>query len=516
MDKIIVMVRTSTDIQSIEDQHNEMEAFVLSKGWKKEQIIWIEEQGASAAKVDSSYRAMIDEVKKRVEEDSSIKCFAVWHLNRLARTEEVWVEVKSFFVSHKVQVLVKNPELKLLTSEGKIDPGMELAMGLLAILSKQDQEERKEKFARAKKSMAKKGQYMGGNTVPFGYSVNGVEFVEDEEKSALVKLIFDLYSTGKYSGQTLAAELQERGYKVTERQVVRIFRNKAYTGEPVGEIGIHYPPIISKELFDKCAEIRSKNKLDMRRNAGVILGKKLVRCYKCGASCTSNSKYYACCRASKKCGCDNNIKLRQDVADNLLWRTAYGLHIDYLMNRSENQMEEYRKNLEVLEEKIREGERKMEEFAAKKERIVESYMDGLIDRKTRDFRLLKTKKDELHQQDSISALNDRKRALVGLLEGDKRDTTENFLSSLETIESEEIFDIIHKHISKLTAIPISYGKRDPRSKKNNALKIEVTSNYGTVYKFMYFPRYYKGHNLYVFNGKEWVGDRVTPISHTSK
>ena len=112
MDKIIVMVRTSTSEQDITDQHREMEDFVLSKGWKKNQIIWVEEQGASAAKVDSTYRSMIDTIKEKIESDSNIKCFAVWHLNRLARTEEVWVEVKTFFVSHKVQVLVKNPELR--------------------------------------------------------------------------------------------------------------------------------------------------------------------------------------------------------------------------------------------------------------------------------------------------------------------------------------------------------------------------------------------------------------------
>ena len=40
MDKIIVMVRTSTAEQDVTDQHKEMEDFVLSKGWKKNQIIW--------------------------------------------------------------------------------------------------------------------------------------------------------------------------------------------------------------------------------------------------------------------------------------------------------------------------------------------------------------------------------------------------------------------------------------------------------------------------------------------
>lgn len=515
MAKILIMVRTSTEKQSIDDQHREMLDFCIAEGYEEKDMIWIEEQGASAAKVDDTYRGMIDRIKSEIENNPDIECFAVWHLNRLVRTEEVWVEIKSFFVARRIQVICKNPYLRLLAPDGSVDKGIELAVGLLVILAKQDQEERKAKFKRAKAGMLKKGQYVGGNTVKYGYKVEGKEFVEKEDEARVVRMIYDMYSTGNYSTYTLAKELGERGVKVDNRKVLRILSSTAYVGDEVTESGLHYPPIISRELYDKCVEMREKNMIDMKRGERIVLGAKLVKCFKCGAVCSSNSRHYVCCKHFRY-GCPNGLALRQDVANDLLWRVAYNLHFDYLLNKNEDKMQEYKENLMIVEEKLKEAERKMEEFTAKKGRIMDSYIEGLISQKDRDIRLLKVKDDILYHQGLITALNDRKRAIMSLLETDEKDTFGAFEKTLENIGLEDKFSVIHRHIENLVARPVSYGIRDPRSKKNNAVEIEVKSIYGTVYKYMYFPRYYKGHNLYVFNGKEWVGDRVTPISHTSK
>lgn len=511
MGKVLIMVRTSTEVQSIEDQHNEMLEFCKGEGFAEKDMVWVEEQGASAAKVDDTYRAMIDRVKGIVEKDPEIKCFAVWHLNRLARTEEVWVEVKTFFVNRQVQIIVKNPYLKLLTPDGKVDPGMELAAGLLALLAKQDQEERKEKFARAKRAMAKKGKYIGGNTVPYAYSTNGNEFVIKEDEAKIVRLVFDLYSTGNYSGQTLAEELNQRGIQINDRQVVRIFANKAYTGEPIGELGIHYPQIISTELFDRCAEIRQKNKLNLRQGTRIVLGSKLVRCYKCGAVCTCNSRHYVCCKAAHKYDCDNRYALRKEVVEYLLWRTAFLCHMDYLLDLDGKKKKEYKKELRIVEQKIREAERKMEDFSKKKERIIESFLDLVIDKKTRDLRLSKLADEVRVHQEVISSLQAKRRAIAGMLEDHEENTEEAVLAAIEKMDSEDKFQVIHRHIKSVTGEPMSYGKRDPRCKKENAVKIIVTSVYGVSYEYLYFPKYYQGFNLYVWNGIEWSPDRITKV-----
>lgn len=507
MAKILIMVRTSTEKQSIDDQHTEMFEFAKSEGYDEKDIVWIEEQGASAAKVDDTYRAMIDRVKEEVMKDPEINCFAVWHLNRLARTEEIWVEVKSFFVQRQVQIIVKNPYLKLLTPDGKIDPGMELAAGLLAILAKQDQDERKAKFKRARTSMLKKGQYIGGNTIKYGYRVENKTFVEDEVEGKIVRAIFELYSTGKHSSYTLAKELQDQGIGLPEYKVCNILKCRAYLGEEVGEYGMHYPPIISREIFDRCEKIRQENKIMMKRGDNIHLGSKLVKCPVCGSACTSNSKHYRCSRNAHHGHCDNKFAMNQEVADELLYRNAFGLHMMWLMNLREGEMEEYRKELKMVEEKIESAEKKIANFDQKKERIVESYMEGLIDKNNRDLRLEKLKDDISIHRGNLNSLEGRKRAILGILEKGSGDTLENFINSAKTMRSEDKFDLVHRHIEKLVAYREDFGKKDRRSSKPRAVHIVITTLYGVNVEYMYIP-HTKGCNLYILIDGEWVEDSL--------
>lgn len=514
MAKILIMVRTSTEAQSIETQHKEMEEFCIREGYAKEDIVWVEEEGASASRVDDAYREMIDKVKECVEKDPEINCFAVWHLNRLARTEEVWIEVKRFFVSRKIQILCKTPYLKLLTPNGDIDPGMELAMGLMAILAKQDNDERKAKFKRAKTAMLAKGQYIGGNVIPFGYKVVDKSFVEDEEQGQVVKTIYKLYSTGEYSSYTLSKELDERGIKVTDRAIIRILKNKAYIGEDISENGMHYPAIVSKELWDKCAEVRSGNKIEMKRGERLVLGAKLVRCYKCGAVCTSNSKHYVCCRAAAHGECDNRFALRQYVADELLWRVAQQIHLDYLLDLSENEAEEYKKTLEVLDEKVKAHMVGIKKEEAKKERVAESYIEGSITKEKQRKLLLKIESDIRSHFDAINSLVERMDAIEEMLNKAGKSYEEAFVEAIEELDLANKFDVVHRHIKSLVAKQVSFGHRDPRTTRPNGVEIIITSKIGKVWKFMYVPKLLDGHNLYVWNGKKWVGDYVTPPSQT--
>lgn len=507
MGKVLIMVRTSTDKQSTEDQKKELIQFCVDEGYKRENIVCIEKQGASAAKVDDEYRQMIDEVKSRIEHDRDIKCFAVWHLNRLARTEEVWIELKTFFVKHQVQIICKNPYLKLLTPDGRIDQGMELAMGLMAILAKQDQEERKAKFKRAKTSMLSKGQYIGGHTVKYGYKVVDKNFVADDEESGVVRLIFDLYSTGNYSSYSLSKELKERGFDVSCNFINKTLRCAAYKGDEVGEYGLHYPPIISKELFDRCAIIRQGNKIDMKRGKRICLGSKIVRCPNCGAACTSNSKHYVCCR-SHYGPCTNSFALRQDVADELLYRYAYGLHMMWLMNISEGKMQEYRKELEIVDDKLETTQKKIDAFGQKKQRIIDTYLEGLLDKKTRDLRLSKLEDDAKYQRDYCNSLQDKRRAIMRLLSSNDTNTVENFMRAAAAMTEEDKYTIIHKHIESLVAVQESYGKRDPRTSRPNAVHITIKAIEGSTVEYLYFPKYYEGRNLYILIDGKWVPDTL--------
>ena len=141
---------------------------------------------------------------------------------------------------------------------------------------------------------------------------------------------------------------------------------------------------------------------------------------------------------------------------------------------------------------------------------VEAYIDGLIDRKNRDLRLSKIEDDIRVQRDRLTSLQAKRRAIAGMLEDREKDSIEAWLGAIAKMDQEDMFQVIHQHCEKLVARQVSFGKRDPRTRRPNAVEIVVTSIAGGEYKFMYIPKYYQAHNLYIWSGK-WVPDRVTTI-----
>ena len=507
--KAIAILRVSTTSQTIDEQKEELIGFLKGQGY--DEIIPIEAVGASAIKMDDKYLELVQRVKDTILADSEIKAAGVWELSRLGRNEITLFEFKEFFVSHKIQFICKNPYMKLLDEDGSVNSGMELAFSLFATMSKQEMAEKKARFRRSKKSMAAKGKYIGGNTRPYGYAINEEGFfVEKPDESSNIKLAFELYSTGKYSTYSLSQELEERGIHIKDYFLCRMLRNRAYLGEPIGEYGVHYPPIISEEVFEKVRAIREKNLIDMKKKK-VVLGAKLVKCYKCGATCTSNSRHYVCSRHSHHGNCDNGFALRQCVVDDILWRVGFILQIDYLTNLNSDKAQEYRKEIEVLKQKVTALEEKCEKSEKKKARIVGSYIDGLISLEERDRRLEKANQEVEEYLKKKAVIDNKVIALSNLLEDiDKDMDLVESLADAAVLEysTQEKYAIIHRFIVQLTARQVSFGKRDPRTSRPNGVEIEITSVYGGVYKFMYVPKFLDGHNLYVWNGRRYVGDMV--------
>jgi DNA invertase Pin-like site-specific DNA recombinase len=504
--KAIAILRVSTAFQTIDEQKEELITFLHNQGY--DEIIQLESVGASAIKMDDRYMELINKAKKTIIEDETIKAVGVWEMSRLGRNEMVLMEFKDLFIKNHIQFICKNPFMKLLNDDGSVNTGMELAFSLFATMSKQEMEEKKSRFKRAKKFMSAKGKYLGGKTVKYGYKVVDGFFQVDDAASKVVRTIFDLYSTGKHSSYTLARELQDQGIAMPEFKVCNILKCRAYLGEEVSEYGMHYPQIISKEVFEKCAKVREENKIMMKRVDKICLGSKLIKCPVCGATCTSNSKHYRCSKNAHHGYCENKFALNQEVADELLYRFAFGLHMMWLTNLSEGRLEEYRKELKIVEENIAAVEKKIENSGQKKQRIVDAYLEGLLDKNTRDLRLSKLKDELSIHRDNLDSLESRKMAILGLIEDGSGDTVESFMKAAKTMSSEDRYDVVHKHIEKLVAYREEFGKQDKRAKKPNAVHIIITSVDGETAEYMYIPKAIKGSNLYVLADGEWCPDRL--------
>lgn len=518
MGKILLILRVSTDVQDLEEQKREMIDFAISEGYNMDNIICLEAKGASAIKINDKYQELYNSVEEYVN-SGDIECVAVWHLNRLSRDEEWFHKYKKLLTKNKVQLIVKNPALKLLNNDGSINSGMELAFSLFATMSKQEMEEKKEKFKRTKKANAKKGKYNGGHNIRYGYRVDENQFfVIDDVEGKIVSTIFELYSTGKYSGKSLQKEMASRGINMTSQKIVNMIHSDAYCGRPQVKYNNRvYPAIISEELFDLCQTIRVENKIITRRGDKLTLGGKIIKCVECGGTFTSNSKTYACCRHQVLRKCDNSISIKKSIIDPLLWRVASTLHLEYLMNTNEHNIEEYKKEIEIYETKIVVLQDKIDGIEEKKNRVVELYVEGLINGENKTLRLNKINEEVHLWQNEINALNETKNRLYELIENiGKGDDIEILMSALDNVEENEKsmeyrYDVIHKYITTAICKREWFGDNErarKRATKENGIKIEINTIFNNgPWIFMYVPNEYDGCKLWVWNGDEYLKDK---------
>lgn len=517
MGKILLILRVSTDAQDLEEQKREMIEFALSEGYSKDDIICLEGKGASAIKINDRYIELFNSVKEYVE-SGQIECVGVWHINRLSRDEEWFAKYKKLLSKNKIQLIVKNPSLKLLNPDGTINSGMELAFSLFSTMAKQDMEEKKAKFKRSRKANARKGKYNGGPNIRYGYKINEDNYyIIDEEESKIVSTIFELYSSGEYSNKTLSEELSKRGYNLDKQKITNILSSDAYCGRVQTRFNERtYPAIISEELYDKCVEIRENNKIMLRTGNSLCLSGKLIRCVECGSLFTANVTNYVCCKHSGLHKCNNTLTIKKDVIDNLLWRISSTLHLEFLQNINSNKIEEYKKEIEIIDNKIHVIGEKLSKTQEKIDRVIELYVEGAINSENKALRLNKIKSETRDMEDERNALKEAKNRLNSLIEnysngGDEIDMLMDALDLLEIDENkmEYRYNIIHKYIVKAVCEREWFGnKRDKRVKKPNGVRINITTINNNTWTFMYIPNSYDGCKLYIWNGTEFVKDKL--------
>ena len=160
---------------------------------------------------------------------------------------------------------------------------------------------------------------------PRGYrnyeTLEGRKEIEPHEHDApLVVRIFELYATGNSSHKQLRKVMFDYGLKsnngkmLSSSMIGNILQNPFYYGVMIykGKTNTHkYKPLISKELFNKCQEVRlSYNKKPFQYSAIPFIFRGLVKCAKCGCTISPEMKrkksgltyvYYSCTNYRKNC-----------------------------------------------------------------------------------------------------------------------------------------------------------------------------------------------------------------------
>lgn len=257
MAKAILLVRVSTTKQEITTQTKELVDYALSDGYNKSDLIIIEGVGASAIKLNNIYLAEIENLYNTIESDKSINAVYAWEISRIGRNEEKLMQIKNFLIAHKVQLVIKNPSLRLLNNDGSVNNGVELAFSLFATMSKQEMEIKKDRFARAKARNKAEGKYNGGR-IKLGYKLNANKyFIIDEDKAQVVRQCFDWYLNGM-SLKKIYDKLVDMGiyssllnFSTGGKRVGVLLKDKAYIGQGL------YPQIVDVEVFNKVQEMLS-------------------------------------------------------------------------------------------------------------------------------------------------------------------------------------------------------------------------------------------------------------------
>ena len=154
-----------------------------------------------------------------------------------------------------------------------------------------------------------KGNYQGGG-VPYGYKVVNKKLIIDEDKSEIVKYIFEQYSLGVYVrdiSRNLADKgIYNKGKPFAINTIYNILKNEKYLGvykhnEEI--IDNMYPKIIEKDLFEKIRVKTKKNNVGAKSVRTRFLLREKLTCAYCGypisaESSTSKTKkifyYYKC------------------------------------------------------------------------------------------------------------------------------------------------------------------------------------------------------------------------------
>jgi DNA invertase Pin-like site-specific DNA recombinase len=527
MKKVVLLVRVSTIYQDYTAQTEELIAFVKSDGYLYNQMQIIQDK-ESATKLSDEERQGLTKMYEGIENpDNKIEAVYVWELSRLSRKPETLYKVRNYLIDRKIDLRTKHENFKLLDSNKNLDTNSNVLLGLYISMCENETATRIERSKRGKIQRAKDGKYIGG-FIKYGYSYDKKtkEYIIKESEAEIIRLVYSLYETGKYGYSTLVKELNERGYNININNLHRILTSIEYIGgirdgyiENKGDKTIHrynryYPPIISKEQYEKCRVIGTNNNTNIDKSKTIYYASKLIKCADCGGYLIANKEVvqYRCPSKhspfiKKKCcgGCGINI----NVIDSLLWHLTKQKEALFIVNQSEKKIIEYQSIISDLKVKI-----------------------NVIDSRYYTFKEEKIK--QLRKQIPIGVMNDSQLEILAKKSiGDKEKELEiekvNFgteitrleklISEINTTISQNVlppklykqineldkyFELLENHLDIINDDKVIYDLIHKHIKEVNIKRVSDIFNPGKHTKEI-TVKYFEGNNdIYYYDGKNKI------------
>lgn len=527
--KAILLVRVSTQKQDFDEQEKQLYNLAVADGFAEHSIIPICEK-ESGIKLKEDERKGLNRLKEEVAK-GGISCVYAWEVSRIGRKKKVIFSITEYLAERGIQLIVKEPYIKLLNEDGTINDGAETVLTLFAQISESEMRNKQSRWARTRKANALKGKWNGGKNVKFGYSLDENNFyVINEEEANIIRTVYDLYVNNNFGQNLLRKELASRGIIIGMDRCQKILSDIGYTGEtykttvwtnsngtPKRTTGydITYPAIISKEVFEKAQQKRLNNNKSCVRGENFYFAKGILKCPICGHSFIAYKvqKVYMCV-AHKHDNhdiekCPNTTTININLLDTILWANTWIQYTNYLLSELDTERENMAAEKEILNTKINAANAEIEKVQSKIERIAELYADGIYNKERYQLEVAKVRDKVNELKQSIIAYNQRINNINAILSTEENSDTEldnwakivNDTANLDNLQ--KMSELVHRFI---TAVGIEEVNIDGKRAK----KITITQIDGIVKTYYGYCRADK-YQYWTNNGIKYVDFPVSQI-----
>lgn len=469
MKKCLCFQRVSSLRQDLTAQR---EAVIKAAGEKYKKSEIIEVQGKeSAIKLDEMERQTLNEMKSYVELYPSIESIYFFSVDRLARRVSVVMSIKEWADEKKINLVFLNPYpfstwFRTTDGEWKKNEISDIYLMFLSFGAKMEMEIKNERFAAAK-ALNKQNNRPNGKIL-YGYTTDeNKNLAYDKPKAKVVRWIFDCYLKKGKSTAEIFDEGVELGYwqdlkaRTSKANHIRIIlKNYCYAGKP-NNSGLVYPAIVDVEEIDEAIKLmNSKFNKPKSYTRNTYLCKGILKDEMTGYTMIANRwhvKYNIRQKVEGRYGVNIN------VADTLLWRTAFECKWNLLSHADEGQQDNIKEQLTDISTRIVTLKERIEkDIQPRYSKAYDAFVNGRgrITQQMYDNTISSLDNEHREIQNKIESLEKRETELYSLLDElmNKEKMDISIYTLKEITDDKQRLEIIKECITGMTVKKIGHKK----------------------------------------------------------
>ena len=384
-----------------------------------------------------------------------------------------------------------------------IDTDSELRLTIMSSIAADEVRKLSERVHWGQKRSIESGRVMGNNRL-YGYNKVDCKLIIVEKEAEMIRLIYQLYSTGDYSTRKIANILKEKGYTsrsgtdISPNTICGILQNPKYKGYYCGnkvriidyrtkqqkflpedewvyfkdDVGDTVPAIVSEELWERCNSIFKERSIAIKnhgrsfKDRSPLTGK--IYCAADGSAYwrtsysnstqKGNTTYQWICSSKKKAGAKSckSFALMEWEIYGILSEVFKGFVSD-IDKYIDDFIELYKQTAPDNKSEINKLNQQIQALHTKKSKLLDLYMDSALPKSDFTFKNneldaeIKERTDILQQLESSATSQDQE---LKTIESIRKTILEIFKNPDDLISKDCLDELIKEIIYKIEITPI--------------------------------------------------------------